>query len=248
MVNTTLTDRFTAAADAAASALGGEPPLVPGATTSGVPQAADLPAGDLAGVLARLDGPTGGQALLLVGPALASALGSTPVTGADLATTTRQALDALAGTLDAVVTAADVAEPGTVLATLGQRPGTVQIPLRAGGELVAVLVLSMDSDAPAQATASPARAADQGADLSRIGLLRGVALEVSAVLGRTSITVAELLSLTPGAVVELDREVGALADLLVNGTLIARGEVVVVDDSYGIRINEIVTGPSEAGA
>jgi flagellar motor switch protein FliN/FliY len=59
-------------------------------------------------------------------------------------------------------------------------------------------------------------------------------------------TVRELLSLSPGAVVELDRAAGSPADLLVNGTLIARGEVVVVDEDFGIRITEIV-GPG-AGA
>ena len=51
----------------------------------------------------------------------------------------------------------------------------------------------------------------------------------------------ELLSLHPGEVVELDRAASAPADLLVNGTLIARGEVVVVDEDFGLRISEIVT-------
>ena len=83
------------------------------------------------------------------------------------------------------------------------------------------------------------------ADLSRIGLLRDVSLSVTVELGRSRITIQELLSLTPGAVVELDREVGSLADLLVNGTLIARGEVVVVEDTYGIRISEIISSDAE---
>jgi flagellar motor switch protein FliN len=53
-------------------------------------------------------------------------------------------------------------------------------------------------------------------------------------------TVADLLSLTPGSVVELDRVAGSPIDLLVNGTLIARGEVVVIDEEFGVRITEIV--------
>jgi flagellar motor switch protein FliN len=53
--------------------------------------------------------------------------------------------------------------------------------------------------------------------------------------------VRQLLALAPGDVVELDRLAGAPADLLVNGTLLARGEVVVVDESFGLRITEIVT-------
>jgi flagellar motor switch protein FliN/FliY len=56
--------------------------------------------------------------------------------------------------------------------------------------------------------------------------------------------VRELLALTPGTVVELDRAAGGPADLLVNGRLIARGEVVVIDENFGIRVTEIIS-PSE---
>jgi flagellar motor switch protein FliN/FliY len=52
--------------------------------------------------------------------------------------------------------------------------------------------------------------------------------------------VRELLSIIPGSVIELDRAAGSPVDVLVNGTLIARGEVVVVDEEFGIRISEIV--------
>jgi flagellar motor switch protein FliN len=58
--------------------------------------------------------------------------------------------------------------------------------------------------------------------------------------------VRELLSLTPGAVIDLDRAAGAPVDVLVNGTLIARGEVVVVDDEFGLRVTELVGAPREA--
>ena len=71
-------------------------------------------------------------------------------------------------------------------------------------------------------------------------LLHDVEMAVTAELGRARMTVRELLSLTPGAVVELDRAAGSAVDLLVNGKLIARGEVVVVDDEFGVRISEIV--------
>lgn len=63
-------------------------------------------------------------------------------------------------------------------------------------------------------------------------------------IGRTSIPIKDLLSLSQGAVVELDRLVGQPHDVLVNGTLIAQGEVVVVDDKFGIRFTDIVS-PSE---
>jgi flagellar motor switch protein FliN len=65
-------------------------------------------------------------------------------------------------------------------------------------------------------------------------------MEVTCELGRTRMTVRQLLALSPGHVVELDRLAGSPADLLINGTLLARGEVVVVDESFGLRITEIV--------
>lgn len=77
-----------------------------------------------------------------------------------------------------------------------------------------------------------------------IGFLRNVGMNVTTELGRANMTVAELLALAPGAVVPLDRAAGSPVDVHVNNTLIARGEVVVVDDKYGVRITEIVT-PAE---
>lgn len=74
-----------------------------------------------------------------------------------------------------------------------------------------------------------------------IELLHGVDMEVTVEIGRARLTVRELLDLAPGAVLELDRAAGSPADLLVNGRLIARGEVVVVDEDFGLRITEIVT-------
>jgi len=73
-----------------------------------------------------------------------------------------------------------------------------------------------------------------------LDLLHDVEMEVTAELGRTHMSVRELLSMIPGTVIELDRAAGAPADLLVNGRLIARGEVVVIDENFGIRITEIV--------
>jgi flagellar motor switch protein FliN/FliY len=63
-------------------------------------------------------------------------------------------------------------------------------------------------------------------------------------LGNTEIAIRNLLQLTQGSVVELDRFAGEPLDVLVNGTLIAHGEVVVVNDKYGIRLTDVVS-PSE---
>jgi flagellar motor switch protein FliN/FliY len=73
-----------------------------------------------------------------------------------------------------------------------------------------------------------------------IEMLHGVDMEVTVELGRTRMTVRDLLALAPGAVLELDRAAGSPADLLVNGRLIARGEVVVVDEDFGLRVTEIL--------
>lgn len=67
-----------------------------------------------------------------------------------------------------------------------------------------------------------------------------VPVNVSAVLGRTLIEVGELLKLGPGTVLELDRRVGEAIDIMVNDRLVARGEVVLVDDRLGVTMTEIV--------
>ncbi len=72
-----------------------------------------------------------------------------------------------------------------------------------------------------------------------IEVLQGVEMSVTVELGRTRMLVRDLLGLRVGAVIELDRQVGANVDILVNGTLLAKGEVVVVDDELGVRITDI---------
>lgn len=72
-------------------------------------------------------------------------------------------------------------------------------------------------------------------------LLHGVEMSVTVELGRTKLLMREVLSLHPGSIIELDRAAGAPVDVLVNGKLLARGEVVVVDDELGVRLTEIAT-------
>jgi len=79
---------------------------------------------------------------------------------------------------------------------------------------------------------------------SSIDLLMDVSLEVTIELGRTVMSVKEILSLGVGSVIELDRMSGDPVDILVNGKLIAKGEVVVIEDNLGVRITSIVS-PSE---
>ncbi|EPC04534.1 hypothetical protein L861_04215 [Litchfieldella anticariensis FP35 = DSM 16096] len=75
-------------------------------------------------------------------------------------------------------------------------------------------------------------------------MVMDIPVKLTVELGRTRITIKQLLELAQGSVVELEGLAGEPMDILINGYLIAQGEVVVVDDKYGIRITEIIT-PSE---
>jgi flagellar motor switch protein FliN len=72
-------------------------------------------------------------------------------------------------------------------------------------------------------------------------LLSGVSLRVSVEVGSASVTLSDLLALGEGSVVELDRQADDLLDIIANGTLIAKGEIVTVNGRYGIRVADIVT-------
>jgi flagellar motor switch protein FliN/FliY len=67
-----------------------------------------------------------------------------------------------------------------------------------------------------------------------------VPVNISAVLGKASLSVAQLLKLSQGSVLELDRKVGEAIDIYVNNRLVARGEVVIVDDRLGVTMTEII--------
>ncbi len=79
---------------------------------------------------------------------------------------------------------------------------------------------------------------------SRLNRVLDVPLDITVELGRTRMTIRQLLALGPGSVVELDKEAGEPLDIVVNGQLLARGEAVVVNDRFGIRITDIVN-PTE---
>ncbi len=81
-----------------------------------------------------------------------------------------------------------------------------------------------------------------------ISLIQEVPLEITVELGRTSRKISEILDFSAGSVVELDRIVGESLDILANGRVIAKGEVVVVDENYGVRITEIVIPQHRWGA
>lgn len=112
-------------------------------------------------------------------------------------------------------------------------------------------------DAPAEASTpkpTPQSAGDQvfrpldkgpeGGTARDLEMIMDIPVKLTVELGRTKLTIKQLLELAQGSVIELDGLAGEPMDILINGYLIAQGEVVVVDDKYGIRITEIIT-PSE---
>lgn len=99
------------------------------------------------------------------------------------------------------------------------------------------------ADLPAAAGGGSAPDTGTGAEIN-LDALMDVQVVLSVEIGRTKVPIKQLVSLNQGSVIELDRGVNEPLDLLVNGTLMARGEVVVVDGQFGLRLIDIVS-PSE---
>ncbi len=91
----------------------------------------------------------------------------------------------------------------------------------------------------ATVTGEPPVGAGLAGDLER---LHDVPVELAVEIGRTRMTIGETLALGPGSIITLNRLAGEPVDLLVNGKPIARGEVVVIDEEFGLRVTEVVTG------
>lgn len=87
----------------------------------------------------------------------------------------------------------------------------------------------------------------RGKEATNIDLLMDVALKVTVELGRTQMMLRQVLELQHGSVVELDRLAGDPVDVYINERLIARGEVVVVDDKFGVKITDLIASGREAG-
>ncbi len=187
---------------------------------------------------APLLGPAGpcGDLSLVVAP------GTAEPSAADLA-------EALAGAVNALAAACGADRAGNAAAispsALTQaRPGeqAIAVPLVSDGAEVALVVLVLPaSDAAAELPHLDPSPGTLSARRS-IAALGEVEMTVTVELGRTKIAIKDLLDIHNGAVVQLDRVVTQPVDILVQGTLIARGEVVVVDDSFAVRVTELLTG------
>ncbi|CAM3924139.1 flagellar motor switch protein FliN/FliY [Kerstersia gyiorum] len=106
------------------------------------------------------------------------------------------------------------------------------------------------TSAPASTAATPKRvdfpalSDTAGTSVNDLDIIKDIPVQLTVELGRTRITIKNLLQLGQGSVIELDGLAGEPMDIFVNGFLIAQGEVVVVEDKYGIRLTDIVT-PSD---
>ncbi|MGE3296904.1 MAG: flagellar motor switch protein FliN [Porticoccaceae bacterium] len=99
-------------------------------------------------------------------------------------------------------------------------------------------------DAPAPALPNLQDSGTRTGDDVNLDVILDIPVTLSIELGRTRIAIRNLLQLNQGSVVELDRLAGAPMDVLVNGTLIAHGEVVVVNEKFGIRMTDVIS-PAE---
>ena len=94
---------------------------------------------------------------------------------------------------------------------------------------------------PFEATVGPGAAgAPAVPDAGALERLHDVPVELAVEIGRTTMTIGETLSLGPGSIITLNRLAGEPVDLLVNGKPIARGEVVVIDEEFGLRVTEVL--------
>lgn len=103
---------------------------------------------------------------------------------------------------------------------------------------------SGDAGGPLSGTSRPFAASPGDAPVNDINMVLDIPVQLSVELGRTKVPIKHILQLGQGSVVELDALAGEPMDVLVNGYLIAQGEVVVVNDKFGIRLTDVVT-PSE---
>lgn len=225
----------------ARTAAGSAADLIPAPAPLAIVDTADTPGPEAQTYYAQFTGTTSGTVVVVLGEAISAALGETgdDTTGEDIIG-------------PALNTAAEAGGPCVMeevrAGTLADVPGRTDLALVALGAdgqtqaWVGLIIASTAASSPPAQKAAPATESMAGNDTNhmRMELLRGVEMTLSVEIGRSRMLVRDLLQLNPGSVVELDRGAGEPADLLVNGRLIARGEVVVVDEEFGLRITQLV--------
>ena len=204
-----------------------------------------MPEPDVTSVRVGFVGATSADLVAVAGEAVAQAIAG--AAGLSLADAVRPALEAAGATLGTGVVD-DAVEAPVADALASQDVRTFAL-VDAVGTAVAWFGIRIRPSAPsvphqrqtASDVAGPAAGLGARAESFGMRLLHDVEMTLTAEIGRTKLPVRQVLDLVPGTILELDRAAGAPADVMVNGRLVARGEVVVVDEDYGIRITEIVT-------
>jgi flagellar motor switch protein FliN/FliY len=247
------------AAGALARALPADTAIVAGAVDDGTAgRDRLLPGPSARAVQATLDGGLRGTVVLAVSSPLAEAIEHGPLMNQELVAAVAQGLSDSVAVLESAadgplrIEAPYEVDAAIALGAPGDGAAFVALTILDGTAHVATLAVLIREvvveegeqlaplDTPLHEFEPLVNQAPEPADNRSLDLLADVEMGVTAELGRTRMTVRELLALTPGSVVELDRMAGSPVDVLVNGTLVARGEVVVIDEEFGVRISEII--------
>ena len=115
------------------------------------------------------------------------------------------------------------------------------LPAQTGSAEKRGTIASSGLNAAAPAQPGPAHPASSDANANNLAMVLDIPVQLSVELGRTKMPIKQILQLKVGSVVELDRAAGEPVDVLVNGYLVAQGEVVVVNGQFGIRLTDVVT-------
>ncbi|WIE66556.1 flagellar motor switch protein FliN [Curtobacterium sp. MCLR17_036] len=227
----TVTTLQTAAAESLAAQLPTAAPLgavlLPGGATSVV-----LDAAADAVVASFVGGLSADLALVLTDLEAITAAGGTEHGIVAVTDVLRPSLEAAASVLGVGVLGEASRESA---ASLLADPDTVVFELAAGGVPGGWFGLRVRENGTVSAAVAPA-----ALPTGNLGRINNVEMTLTVEIGRTRMSVRDVLGMEPGAVVELDRSAGAPADVLLNGRLIAHGEVVVVDQDYAVRITRIL--------
>ena len=190
--------------------------------------------------------------------ALAKIFAGEPASAAELTADDRGAVEELLRQVAGHVStgAKAISQEFPITVALGQPPtwpAAASGWIRSGAETPAQIVIEWRLSAALntslaavaeQAQKSPTNeTAASPPDPNRLGFFMGLELDVTLRFGGRDILLKDILQLGPGSVLELDREIQDPADLLLDGRLIARGEVVMVDGNYGLRVTEVLAGP-----
>jgi flagellar motor switch protein FliN/FliY len=214
-----------------------------------------IPAPGSKAVTANLAGAVGGSIVIVLSPELAAQVENGPIGPQELVAGLEPALTDATAAISSMIgdvryEAPQALDAEIAVANAGNFESVVVVPLTSANAPVASLVLLINREVaapapvPMGATGAAFEPLSGGVGASgavrAVELLNDVEMGVTAELGRTRMSVRDLLSMQPGSIVELDRAAGSPVDLLVNGTLVARGEVVVIDEEFGVRITEII--------